>query len=138
MRLLSISGHLGQNPETKKTKNDEEMVLFNVGVNAGRDKTLWVQCIIWKKNLPSLEWILKYLKKGSGVEVSGELELPRAYMGRDGTPKASVTLSVTHIGFLPSGKKDDESTSVHNNSDTTSIQHGQGVSVFQEEPDLPF
>lgn len=75
MNCLIVSGHVTGNVEERTTKNNDTFVTFNIAWNKkgkdGNDKTIFFQVSAFGKNA---EFAKKFLKKGSSVEVAGELD----------------------------------------------------------------
>lgn len=101
---LQIIGHLGRDAEINNV-NGNSVVNFSVahsekfkdsqGVQT--ERTTWVSCSLWQK-----DQLAQYLKKGTLVYISGTPEV-RAYMGKDGQPKAEQRLRVAMIKLLSAG-----------------------------------
>ena len=68
MKEITIIGNLGANVVTRVASDGKELMTFNVAVNAGKDVTIWFNCIGTKR-----EKLMPYLIKGQGVCVIGDL-----------------------------------------------------------------
>ncbi|MEB2689989.1 single-stranded DNA-binding protein [Chlamydia suis] len=107
-----LVGFLAADPEERMTSGGKRVVVLRLGVKSrvgSRDETVWCRCNIWNNRYDKM---LPYLKKGSSVIVAGELSL-ESYVGRDGTPQASISVSVDTLKFnsgssRPEGKGSEE------------------------------
>ena len=70
MKEITIIGNLGANVVTRVASDGKELMTFNVAVNAGKDVTVWFNCIGTKR-----EKLLPYLVKGQSVCVVGDLSV---------------------------------------------------------------
>lgn len=76
---------------------------FSLGVNGvgkKRDDTTWYDCAVWGKRGETLH-SNNLLFKGRHVTVFGRIGEVRAYMKRDGTPGASVSVSAADVDIGP-------------------------------------
>lgn len=114
-----IIGNLGRDPEMKFLPSGIAVTNFSVAVttswtdkNTGErnERVNWYKCAAWGKQA---EIANQYLKKGRQVMVQGTPEA-RAYMGKDGEPKASLELRVQSFQFL--GSRDSNSAEQQSNS----------------------
>lgn len=93
-------GYLGADPEERMTSKGKRVVVLRLGVKSRvgtKDETVWCKCNIWHNRYDKM---LPYLKKGSGVIVAGDITL-ESYLSKDGTPQASLVISVDTIKFSP-------------------------------------
>lgn len=98
---ITIVGNVGKDPEQKDSKAGP-MAKFSVGVSTRRDaETQWFNVTAWGK---TAEVVMKYVKKGGSVLVSGELQV-RQYQDKQGQTKSSVDVNARELVLL--GKKDD-------------------------------
>lgn len=70
MKEITIIGNLGANVVTRVASDGKELMTFNVAVNAGKDVTIWFNCIGNKR-----EKLLPYLVKGQSVCVVGDISV---------------------------------------------------------------
>lgn len=70
MKEITIIGNLGANVVTRVASDGKELMTFNVAVNAGKDVTVWFNCIGTKR-----EKLLPYLVKGQSVCVVGDISV---------------------------------------------------------------
>ena len=102
MNLATFAGRIGRDAEVRQT-NKDSVTGFSLAVDVGygdSKRTLWVACSMWGTRG---EKVAPYLTKGSSVTVSGDVDI-RQYDGKDGTPKAELTLNVQRLTLQ--GSKD--------------------------------
>lgn len=68
MKQVTIIGNLGANAVQRMTSDGKPIMSFNVAVNAGKDSTVWFNCV---GNLR--EKLFPYLVKGQCVCIIGDL-----------------------------------------------------------------
>lgn len=76
MKSITITGNLGADAVRRVASDGKELMTFNVAVSAGKDSTIWFNCI---GNMR--EKLLPFLVKGQAVCVIGDLS-PAIYNGR--------------------------------------------------------
>lgn len=99
MNLFSFTGNLGKDAEVKYTPSGTAVCEFSVAVKSGygeREKTNWVRCAMFGKKAEGQ--LPQYLKKGTQVAVSGELEL-QEWEGQNGKG-AALSVSVQNIDLI--------------------------------------
>jgi len=100
MLIVTATGNIGKDAETRSTKTGDSVTSFSLGTKngTGRDAgTIWLRCSIWGKRGESLA---QYLTKGGSVTVVGDLTVGE-YEG-----KAQYDLRV-HDVALQGGKQAD-------------------------------
>ncbi|KAF3362798.1 Single-stranded DNA-binding protein [Chlamydiales bacterium STE3] len=150
MNFIFIAGHLGADPETRFTPSGQKVVSLRIAVNVrkgGKEETVWYRVTIWGDRFDKM---MPYLKKGSGVIVSGELGKPEIYNDREGKPQIALEITAENIRFSPFGRgekgKEEGAqgtsrtfTTPDSYSYTTSSSTGQGAYVEDDQDDaLPF
>lgn len=103
-----LMGYLAASPEERATAKGKRVVVLRLGVKSrvgGKDETIWCKCNIWHDRFDKM---LPYLEKGSSVIVGGELSL-ESYLSREGTPRASLVVSVDSLKFAPTGMRKESS-----------------------------
>lgn len=103
---ILIMGHLGRDPELKKTAQGTVYCALTVATNEKRkdqegarlNETTWFQVTLWG-NLA--EVASKYLYKGKRVFLEGRLRA-REYTGRDGQARTSLEVTGTDIKLIDS------------------------------------
>lgn len=108
---VTLVGRLGKDPVLFSTKNGKSLARFSVatarrtkitdenGESYGKE-TLWHEVVAWGQVAENCN---RYLKKGSGVFVNGELR-PKV-REVNGQKKFSCEISADQVIFLPGGKK---------------------------------
>ncbi|RNE89860.1 single-stranded DNA-binding protein [Marichromatium sp. AB31] len=97
MNICTFTGRLVADAESRTTPSGTELVRFRVASDIGwgdRRQTHWLDCVLFGSRGKAL---LQHLAKGLQVTVSGELEPPRQYQGRDGEPRIAQGLVVRDI-----------------------------------------
>ena len=70
MRILTITGNIGQDAVIKAIPSGTEVCEFSVATTNRKDEeTVWVKCALWGKRGVAMS---PYLTKGSSVTVIGE------------------------------------------------------------------
>lgn len=116
MNFLHIAGNLGSDPEVRFTSSGKKVTTFRIATHSRKgqnDVTIWYRVTIWGEQYDKL---VSYLKKGSGVIVSGELQAPAIFNDREGKPQVSLDVVASHIQFSPFGKPSSSSSSSPSNS----------------------
>lgn len=106
MFFVIIAGHIGKDPETRFTSSGQKVTSFSVATNQRKGKedvTVWVRVTVWGDRFDKL---LPYLKKGSGVVVSGRMNPPSSYTDKEGRTQISLEMTAEMIEFSPFGKTD--------------------------------
>lgn len=68
MKQITIIGNLGANAVQRTATDGKQLMSFNVAVNAGKDVTIWFNCVGNYR-----EKLVPYLVKGQCVCVTGDL-----------------------------------------------------------------
>jgi len=101
MEIVFIVGNLGTNPETRMTQSGQKVVSFSVASNKkknGKDETTWWKVVIFGDRFDKM---LSYLKKGSAVIVTGEMDVS-IWKDKSGENKLQHTVIADSIKFGPS------------------------------------
>ncbi|ANH79119.1 Single-stranded DNA-binding protein [Candidatus Chlamydia sanziniae] len=124
-----FAGYLGADPEERMTSKGKRVVVLRVGVKTRmgmKDETVWCKCNIWHNRYDKM---LPYLKKGSGVIVAGDIAV-ESYMSKDGSPQASLVISVDSLKFSPFGKSEGgRSLALEENHSSTSYESVESVAM---------
>lgn len=100
-----IIGNVGRDPEMRYTQSGVAVCSFSVAVsrswtdrttNEAREKTTWFKVSAWRA---LAETANQYVHKGMQIMVTGEIDAS-AFMGQDGSPRASLELTARDIQFL--------------------------------------
>lgn len=104
MNFIQIMGHLGADPETRFTPSGQKVTNFRVATTSrkgGKEETVWYRVTVWGDRFDKM---IAYLKKGSAIIVSGELNKPEIYTDKEGRPQISLEVTADTIRFSPFGK----------------------------------
>lgn len=108
MNKITIIGNLTGNPESRMVDTGNGGIAvcnFTVATNRisrGQKTVDYFRVSCWRKQA---ENAMKYLAKGRKVAVVG-MVTARAYMGNDGSPKASLEVQAEDIEYLSSRQDD--------------------------------
>lgn len=75
MQIITVTGRIGKDAESRRTQQGDDVCSFNVAVDQGfgdRKSTNWFRVSLWGKRGASLA---PYLLKGVDVTVNGEFSL---------------------------------------------------------------
>lgn len=114
MNVLNIIGNLTRDPESRQV-GDKTVCNFTVAVNrrqrrdsqSNQPEADFFRISAWGNMGENCQ---KYLKKGSKVSVTGKVSV-HAFLGQDGTPKASLEVLANEVEFLNSGNGGEQSQS---------------------------
>ena len=99
MNLFNFTGNLGKDAEVKHLQSGTALCEFSVAVKSGygdKEKTNWVRCVMFGKKAEGQ--LPQYLRKGTQVAVSGELEL-QEWEGANGKG-AALAVTVQNIDLI--------------------------------------
>lgn len=104
---ITIVGNVGRDPELKYTQSGTAVTDFSVAVNRSwtsntgekHEETTWFRITCWNR---LAETVAEYVTKGMQVLVVGDRIQADTYMGNDGTPRASLTVTANTVRFLGS------------------------------------
>ncbi len=131
-----FAGFLGADPEERFTAKGKRVIVLRVAVKTRqnmKDETIWCKCNIWHDRYDKM---LPYLKKGSAVIVGGDITV-ESYLGRDGSPQSSLSVSVDSLKFSPFGKSDRTEQSDISQGMSSSID-SISEDMMEERQDLAF
>lgn len=106
MFIVHVAGHLGKDPETRFTPSGQKVSTFTIAVNHRKGKeesTTWVKVTVWGDRFDKM---FPYMKKGSGVIVTGKMNPPSSYTDKEGRTQISLEIVAEMIEFSPFGKQD--------------------------------
>ena len=106
MNFLHLAGHLGADPEVRFTSNGQKVTTLRLAARVrrgGRDETIWWRVTIWGEQFDKM---MPYLKKGSPVVVTGEMDKPEIFTNREGNPQISMSMTASSLSFSPFGRSD--------------------------------
>ena len=147
MIIVQIAGHLGADPETRFTPNGLKVTTIRVATNIKRgakEKTVWWRVTMWGDRFDKK---LTYLKKGSAVQVVGEMGIPEIYTDKEGNPQTSFEIIADMIlfnpfgsgrGERPEGVDQQEQYPTSSKGSQPSMTMGSASSSNFADDDLPF
>jgi len=100
-----LMGNLGADPESRFTASGQKVTTLRVASNSkkqGKDETTWYRVTIFGDRFDKM---LPYLKKGSGVIVSGELTT-ELWTDKDGRQNIQHNVIADSVKFPPFGRTD--------------------------------
>jgi single-strand DNA-binding protein len=112
MNVLSFTGGLGRDCETRFTAKGDAVTSFSVALSSGYGDsklTTWMNCTIFGKRGESLA---PYLLKGAQVAISGEFAA-RPYTNKAGEEKLSLDVRVNDVTLM-GGKQSNQSAPATN------------------------
>lgn len=110
MNQIVLIGHLTADPITRATSTGKTVTSFSVGVTRSRkdangDRVSdFFRVNAWGA---TADFCGKYLKKGSRVAVTGEVNL-NSYEGKDGQKRYSLDVQADHVENLTEKKQEKE------------------------------
>ena len=111
MRLMTLSGNIGYDPETNVNTNNLTIRKFSIATEQyrnGQKETVWTKCVLFGKEKTPLQ-------KGMKVAVSGEF-VENKYTTKDGVDKISHEVIVSAVSIL-SWPKDSSQNHPNNEAD---------------------
>ena len=100
-----VAGRVGRDAELRATPSGDSVLSFSLAEDRGygdNKRTVWHTVSLWGDRAEKLS---QYITKGKALLVEGQ-EDARAYMGKDGQPKAALELRARNVTFLPDGRGD--------------------------------
>jgi len=100
---IELIGRLGRDPENRYAPDGTAVTNFDIAVDGGKDKTVWVRITAWDK---LAETCGSFLHKGSVVHVTGSFAPdkatgnPRVFQRKDGTWSAVFEVLARRVTFL--------------------------------------
>ncbi len=142
-----LMGNLTRDPELRTTPNGQNVASFSLAVNrswknaAGEQQEAvdYIDCNIWGK---PAEIITQYMKKGSGILVSGRLQ--QRSWEQEGQKRSKVEVVVEDFNFVGGGASDGggSSSASSNSAPKSAPKSDPVVEDLGDEPinldDIPF
>ncbi len=144
-----LMGNLTRDPELRTTPNGQNVASFSLAVNrswknaAGEQQEAvdYIDCNIWGK---PAEIITQYMKKGSGILVSGRLQ--QRSWEQEGQKRSKVEVVVEDFNFVGGGNDGGgsapSSSSSTSSSSSSAKKNDPVVEDIGDEPinldDIPF
>lgn len=123
MNVMTFTGHIGRDAETRYTTGGNVVAQFSVALTYGygdKKDTAWMRCALFGKRAESLA---PYLVKGQLVGIVGEFA-PREYE-KDGQTRTSMDVRVSDVTLLGKSERQDTRQPV-------------ASSHAEEDSDIPF
>lgn len=143
MNQTTIIGNVCHSPELRTTQSGKDVCSFDVAVNRrrnGESQTQYFRVSAWNKLAQICQ---QYATKGKKLMVQGEISA-RAYMGKDGEPRASLELTATDVEFV-SPREQQENPYADQRMAQVEAEQAKAVAAFMQDgmteiddPDLPF
>jgi len=138
MNNIQIIGNCTRDPESKTLDNGTKLTTINVASNIrkkGENLVMYYRVAIFGNYYDKF---IEYVKKGSALVVTGQLQEVKTYQAKDGEWKASLDIVANSINFNPSSAKREDSEST--NSYGTEIEEGTSKpkTAVQYDENLPF
>lgn len=110
MNQAMVAGHLGSDPEERRTPSGQKVITLRVAARVrkgGKDETIWWRVTIWGEQFDK---IIPYFKKGSAIIVQGEIDKPEIFTNREGKSQVSMGITAFNLSFSPFGRTDQAGT----------------------------
>lgn len=138
MNTITLIGNCTRDPESKILDNSTKITTLNIASNIykkGENIVMYYRISIFGNQYDKF---LEYVKKGSALVVTGQLQEVKTYQAKDGEWKASLDIVANSINFNPSSSKREDSEPT--NSYSTEIDEGsyKSKASIPSESDLPF
>jgi single-strand DNA-binding protein len=97
---MQVTGYVGSDPQVRQV-GEQQVASFSVAVSRktrnGDKQTVWVRVSCWQK---LSDVAVKYVHKGSLVQVTAEWLRPSAWMDQTGTPQPSLDIDAQRLVLL--------------------------------------
>jgi len=136
MNRCILIGNLTKDPELRSTPNGVSVCSFSIGVSRrfsnqnGERETDFFNIIVWRKQA---ENAAKYLRKGSQVAVSGQIQ-NRSYDDKDGNKRYITEIIAEEVQFLRSSSSDGSGGGSYGAPDSSN----DGSQMLEINEDMPF
>lgn len=129
-----ITGRLTKDPEYRKSESGVSFANFRVATSKKYgeiEKKLFIKCKAFRSNA---DFVNKFLQKGDGIEVAGQLWTEN-WTSQDGSQRSEIVLEVSEVSFPPSKKSQSEASRPVACIDGAAIPEG---SILLTNEGLPF
>jgi single-strand DNA-binding protein len=107
LNVCTFTGRAGKDPEVRYFESGKMVAEFNIAVDGWRDeKPLWLKLKIWGK---TADVAANYVRKGSMIAVSGQLENETWTDKGSGEERSKIVLNVKDLTLLNSKRDSDAS-----------------------------
>lgn len=104
---MQVTGYVGSDPQVRQV-GEQQVASFSVAVSRktrnGDKQTVWVRVSCWQK---LADVAVKYVHKGSLVQVTAEWLRPSAWMDQTGTPQPSLDIDAQRLVLLDRAENGD-------------------------------
>ena len=141
-----IVGNITRDPELRSTPSGAQVCGFSVAVNrtykdnsgANQESVSFIDCSAWGR---AGEIIAQYVKKGSGILVSGRLE-QRSWEDKEGQKRSRVEIVVEDFNFVGGNGDGGASGGSRSSSSSNSASADVAPEDISDEPidlsEIPF
>jgi len=136
MNKCILIGNLTKDPELRSTPNGVSVCSFSIGVSRrfsnqnGERETDFFNIIVWRKQA---ENVAKYLRKGSQVAVSGQIQ-NRSYDDKDGNKRYITEIIADEVQFLRTPNQDGSGGGSYSAPNSSN----DGSQMLEINEDMPF
>ena len=109
MRTVTVVGWVGRDAEWREV-GGQGVLNVSLGMDASwqkdgqwQNKTVWVKVTRWYKNPEHAQLAAGKMVKFTRLAVSGELEDPEVWIGKDGKPAATNRITASKIVIVGEG-----------------------------------
>lgn len=134
MNKVFLTGYIASEIELKSTSQGTSVVTFQLAVKRPRTKndvTDFIAIVCWRS---TAEFISKYFRKGSGIEVSGVLTV-RKWEDKNGNNRYSTEVVADEVDF---GKKQKDKKQQEQGQQQQHVPPSEGFEEITDDVDLPF
>jgi single-strand DNA-binding protein len=114
---MQVTGYVGSDPQVRQV-GEQQVASFSVAASRktrnGDKQTVWVRVSCWNK---LADIAVKYVHKGSLVQVTAEWLRPSAWMDQTGTPQPSLDIDAQRLVLLDRAENGDNGHSDESMSD---------------------
>jgi len=105
LNVCSFTGRAGRDPEARYFESGSMVAEFSIAVDGWKrdSKPLWLNLKIWGK---TADIAANYVRKGSMIAVSGQLEIEAWTDRGSGEEKSKMVLNVKELTLLDSRRDD--------------------------------
>ena len=133
-----VIGNAVAEPVTRVTPTGKTVCNFTLAANSGRKgadrSTTYFKCSAWEAKA---DLCSRYVVKGKLMAIVGTVG-SQAYMGKDGKPRSSLTLTIDNLEFLSSNAEAMEYAMGSSTADESISSTETGGFVQVDEDELPF
>jgi len=120
LNVCTFTGRAGRDPEVRYFESGKMIAEFSIAVDGWKrdEKPLWINLKIWGK---IADVAANYVRKGSMIAVSGQLENETWTDKGSGEERSKIVLNVKDLTLLDSKKDSDASGFVRSATDDDDI-----------------